>query len=127
MHVETISSDFEAWRAAARRLLAARIPPADVWWTQSDSAQLSLLSSANDTEVVSPPAAEFTVPAKFISIAARVSCFRGPERWSLLYRVLWRLAHGEKNLLEIPTDDDIRQLEMMDAAVRRDAHKMTAF
>lgn len=127
MHVETIAPDFEAWRAAARRLISAGIPPAEVWWNESDSTQLSLLSSADDGERSSPLGGEFTVPAKFISIAARVACFRDPERWSLLYRVLWRLSHGEMNLLEIPIDDDIRRLETMDAGVRRDAHKMTAF
>lgn len=132
MHVETIRNSFDDWRSAARRLLAAGIPPAQVWWNELDSAQPSLLatqapSAMSDDSLSADNSAKLTVPAKFIPIAARVACFRDPERWSLLYRILWRISDGEKHLLEIPVDDDTRRLETMDSAVRRDAHKMTAF
>ncbi|MEO8552819.1 MAG: UdgX family uracil-DNA binding protein, partial [Kofleriaceae bacterium] len=45
----------------------------------------------------------------------------------LLYRVLWRLAHGERRLLEDAADPDVRALELRVAQVRRDVHKMHAF
>jgi DNA polymerase len=44
-----------------------------------------------------------------------------------MYRLLWRVTHGEKNLLDIVVDDDVHNLLMMVRAVRRDRHKMTAF
>jgi DNA polymerase len=52
---------------------------------------------------------------------------RDPVKWTLLYRVLYRILHGERNLLKIDIDDDVRELRLMEKALRRDMHKMTAF
>ena len=52
---------------------------------------------------------------------------RDPVKWSLLYRVIYRMTHGERHLLKIDIDDDVRQLRLMEKALRRDMHKMTAF
>ncbi len=60
-------------------------------------------------------------------MAERVSCHREARRWALLYRVLWRLTHGEPRLLEIAVDPDMHALQQMDKAVRHDLHKMRAF
>jgi DNA polymerase len=67
------------------------------------------------------------VPADFVQSAKLVACHRDPQRWALLYRILWRLTHGEQELLQILVDEDVHQLAMMAKAVRRDRHKMTAF
>ena len=48
-------------------------------------------------------------------------------RWDLLYRVLWRLTHGERHLLEIFVDADVHPLHVMAKAVRREGHKLRAF
>ncbi len=69
----------------------------------------------------------FRVPKQFLSICMFVACHRDPARWSLMYRVLWRLTHGEPLLLEVAVDPDVHQLMMLDKAVHRDRHKMTAF
>ncbi len=60
-------------------------------------------------------------------LAKTVACYRGEERWALLYRVLWRIVHGEHELLEIAIDDDVHRLLAMERRVRFDRHKMTAF
>ena len=67
------------------------------------------------------------VPRDFLLLASAVSCHRDPGRWNDLYRVLWRLTHGEPNLLEVATDPDVHRLCTMQRAVRRAAHKMKAF
>ncbi|MDB5294724.1 MAG: hypothetical protein JWO31_707, partial [Phycisphaerales bacterium] len=77
---------------------------------------------ARDGQVVPPP-----VSRAFVDLAGTVACHRDADRWNLLYRALWRLTHGERNLLERPTDDDTHRLTEMERAVRRDRHKMTAF
>ena len=48
------------------------------------------------------------------------------ERFALLYRLLWRLAH-EPRLRNDPIDADMRCSPQMAQAVRRDMHKMKAF
>ena len=72
-------------------------------------------------------ATRFRVPKAFLDSAQRIVCHRDPRRWALLYRVLWRLTHGEPKLLEIVVDPDVNELMRMDKAVRHDVHKMRAF
>ena len=67
------------------------------------------------------------VPASFLHLAAAVACHRDECRWDDLYRVLWRLTHGEPALLDVATDPDVHRLGTMERAVRRAAHKMKAF
>lgn len=116
---------FDGWRKAARLALAAGVAPGDVRWACQNEALLPL----GDAELASiaGPAALPRVPRAFVSIATAVACHRDQRRWDLLYRVLWRLTHGEPHLLEIAVDPDVYDLAMMEKAVRRDRHKMTAF
>jgi DNA polymerase len=67
------------------------------------------------------------VPRRFLDVGPRAACFRDPERWALLYRVLWRITHGEPRLMDVTVDPDVHRLEAMEKAVRRDVHKMHAF
>jgi probable DNA metabolism protein len=67
------------------------------------------------------------VPREFLRLASAVACHRAPSRWDDLYRVLWRLTHGEPSLLEVSTDADVHRLATMERAVRRASHKMKAF
>jgi uracil-DNA glycosylase len=67
------------------------------------------------------------VPPGFVDLARQVICHRSSERFGLLYRLLWRIAHGERALLEICTDPDVCRAVRMAQSVRRDQHKMRAF
>ncbi len=71
--------------------------------------------------------AEFRVPKIFMEMARKVACHRDPQRWAKLYRVLWRLTHGEPKLLAIIVDPDVYELLRMEKAIRHDVHKMRAF
>ena len=115
-------ADLDAWRDAARRMLGAGIPPARIAWRVAGEPA-SLLDQP-------PPAAApaaLTVPRDFIGLASRVIQHRDGARFDLLYRLLWRIAQGERDLLRIPTDPDTARAEAMAKSVRRDAHKMHAF
>ena len=110
---------FEDWRREARRLVAAEVPPEAVVWSGGPS-----LLAASPVESSS---ATFTVPGRFVEAADAAACFRDDGRWGLLYRLLWRLTHGEPRLLDVVVDDDVHRLLSMEKAVRRDSHKMKAF
>ncbi|HSJ04155.1 MAG TPA: UdgX family uracil-DNA binding protein, partial [Verrucomicrobium sp.] len=69
----------------------------------------------------------FKVPRRFVDLASTVACHQAGHRWGLLYRVLWRITHGEHHLLQVEVDADVHELLMMEKAVRRDVHKMRAF
>ncbi|MBS0660981.1 MAG: UdgX family uracil-DNA binding protein [Verrucomicrobia bacterium] len=120
-----IEPTFAAWRVAARTALHEHWPPTDLCWEETHSAQGSLFAPS----LAGSPAqaGEFRVPRAFVEIARRVACHRAPERWSLLYGILWRLAHGEPHLLQLASDPLVARLTEWDKAVRRDVHKMRAF
>jgi hypothetical protein len=42
------------------------------------------------------------VPRDFLELAATCLCHRDPQRLALLYRLLWRIAHGERSVLTNP-------------------------
>jgi uracil-DNA glycosylase len=110
--------DFASWRTAARNLLAANIPPDEVTWAAGLFDSPLELPSGKPTS---------TVPKDFLDLAKTVAMHRDDRRWNLLYRVLFRITHGERNLLKIDIDDDVRELNLMAKAVARDMHKMKAF
>jgi DNA polymerase len=56
-----------------------------------------------------------------------VALHASPQRWSLLYRLLWRLTHDEPHLLENPADADSLKFTRWEKDVRRDEHHVHAF
>jgi DNA polymerase len=119
LNVET----FDDWRTEARRLLSHEVDPADVSFTSSPDQPL--LFAGDQQEGLATTT--HNVPKPFLDLARNVACHRSAGRWELLYRTLWRLVHGERNLLQITTDDDVHQLYQLQKAVTRDLHKMKAF
>ena len=100
-------------------MLASNTPPEAVLWTPGLFAE--------GTEDESPAYPIASVPKDFLPLAKSVALHRDEIKWPLLYRILYRLTHGERNLLKIDIDDDTRQANLMDKAVHRDMHKMKAF
>ncbi len=114
--------NFEAWRKNARTLLESGVSPADAHWEDGP------ILFETSTQAPTDRPRQIAVPKQFLEMAKVVACHRSPEKWALLYRVLWRITWGrEKQLLSIDVDDDVRRLELMEKAVRRDMHKMKAF
>lgn len=114
--------DFESWQRAARAQLIAERDPALLWWQARVETQI--LPHAIS---VAPTAEGPRVPKAFVAMARAAACHRNPDRWALLYRVLWRLTHGERHLMQLGGDPDIARLTRYAKAVRRDVHKMKAF
>jgi DNA polymerase len=131
----TGTHDFEAWRATARRLLAANVAPDAVSWIAADRRQELLpLDGAGPAGGTTPPGvaaaaarAPERVPAAFVDAARIVVRHRDEGTWALLYRLLWRLTRENRHLLDLAGDDDVRRFTRLELEVRRDAHKMHAF
>ncbi|MGC1479680.1 MAG: UdgX family uracil-DNA binding protein [Chthoniobacterales bacterium] len=128
----TILPTFDAWQKAARHALGDELPPAELIWEPLTSPEpgLGLFDEHDGRETNERPAtatSRHRVPKAFVTLARRVACHRDPTRWALLYRVLWRLTHGEAHLLEVRTDPDVDQLFRHDKAIGRALHKMRAF
>jgi DNA polymerase len=128
MMVITIDPTFPSWRRAARGLLMRGVEPRGVEWREAQDAQASLgLSLEADAPGDAEPSTAFRVPRRFVEGAEAAACHADPERWGLLYRLLWRQTHGEPRLMEVASDPDVHRLLRMEKAVRREIHKLHAF
>lgn len=112
---------YEDWRDVARSLLARDVRPDEVAWRTCDAPDLFA------DGVLAPPAnAVITVPRTFVDLARKAVLHRDPQRFALLYRVLYRIQ-TRRMLLEDAADTDVFKLNALANAVRRDEHKMHAF
>jgi DNA polymerase len=118
------ASDVEEWRAKARALLLADVAPADVEWSTEGGGGLF----GDSTGIPAPRhAAAPAVPRDFLNLVNTVLAHSDPRRHAALYRMLWRIAHGERSLMAIATDDDVAWAHGCVKQVNRDMHKMKAF
>jgi DNA polymerase len=114
----------EAWRDAARGLLAQRVSPEQALWLWDAAPQEDLF--AGDALPAPPPDAALRVPRAFVDLAGRVVWHEDPERFARLYHLLWRLR-DRPGLMEDRGDADLARLRAMEKGVNRCAHKMKAF
>ena len=115
-------TDFTGWREAARRLRGLGVAPQEALWTVDGTGEL--LDGA--AVAASVAGAAFTVPKDFLALADAVVLHRSDERFSLLYRLLWRLAR-EPHLLALHSDPDVQKARGFARAVAQAEHKMKAF
>lgn len=118
----SVENNFASWRTAARKFLTAKTAPDEILWTNEKQAGLF----ENDFDEKSSNKI-IKVPADFLRIAEAVACFDDDGKWSLLYRLLFRLVYENRDLLAIESDDDVRRVLLMEKAVARDVHKFHAF
>jgi probable DNA metabolism protein len=124
--------DFDGWRRAARAFALADVKPEDVVWQVRDQADGGDLFADETTPAEPSPApvpeakAQFSVPRPFVDLASQVILHSAPERFSLLYRILWRLRQ-DRNLIDDASDVDIHTARAHAKSVARDIHKMHAF
>ena len=121
--VVRLAQSFDAWRAAARDLIARGVPPADVAW-QSLPGDGDLFSSTPDaTDTSAPP---LRLPRQLVELLESAACFNVHDRWAFLYQVLWRWQLGQHDVLS-PADADGARLHAMAKAVHREEHDMHAY
>ncbi|SKA26585.1 UdgX family uracil-DNA binding protein [Novilysobacter spongiicola] len=120
-------ADLAEWRAQARALLAAAVPPDAVQWQAGAQGDLLGAGAGEGAPSPSSTGAVARVPRDFVALATLVLAHSDPRRHAVLYRLLWRITHGERALLRIATDDDVAWAERAARAVRREKHKMKAF
>jgi probable DNA metabolism protein len=117
----------QAWRGAARLALQHRVAPDQLDWLQDGDGSLLDAPALGSLPAPAGEDAAIPVPGAFVELATTCLCHRDPQRHALLYRMLWRIVHGERGLLTNPADPDVLRAMALAQAVRRDSHKMKAF
>ncbi len=115
-------TDWEGWRRATRALVLACVPPDGIVWSVGEAADLFAEPAA-----LPRPEGTFNVPRALVALAETAILAREPERFALLYRLVWRAHRGERHVLEQATDPEVQRAQRLVQAVRRDSHKMRAF
>ena len=108
--------NFADWVAAADVALAAGHPPESLDWQPAEGAWREQRRGDGAG-----------LPPGFARYAAAAHAHVGAEVRPRLYRLLWRLRHGEPGLLDLAADPDVAMLRRWERAVRREAHKTKAF
>jgi DNA polymerase len=105
-------TDWTGWRRAARSLVLAGIEPDGVSWRVGGHG-----------DPVPDASGGFTVSKTLIQLAAQTFQAREPERFGLLYSLVWRAQHHALDPHD-PADPDLRLARSWALAVRADAHRM---
>jgi DNA polymerase len=124
----TLAGSFESFREKGRALLALGVAPDGVTFEEEGSTQQGFADLFAESQALPSGQGKVPrIPRKYVELAEEAACFRDPSRWAVLYRVLWRLAHGERGLLDLDIDEDIHRLKSMARQVHREVHKLHAF
>ncbi|MGV3633898.1 MAG: UdgX family uracil-DNA binding protein [Pseudorhodoplanes sp.] len=115
------NADEATFRAAAKICIAHSLTPSDVAFVSPDEP--SLLPQLS----VGPPDIPINVPRSDPALMRDAVCHSAPDRFALLYDVLWRVLRGERDLAERASDPHVARLIAYMHSVRRDIHKMHAF
>ena len=102
-------TDWDGWRRATRALVLSGAEPDTLHWRVGGKPHA--LPDANGS---------FNVSRRLVSLAALAIQARTPERFALLYRLVWRANGGD-----LPEDDpDLDQARSLAFEVRAEAHRM---
>jgi probable DNA metabolism protein len=100
-------TDWAGWRRATRALVLADVAPDQVRW-----------SVGGDGDAQPEGSGSFNVSRSLVSLASLAIQAREPERFDLLYRLVWHANAGA-------TDEaELRQTQRLALAVRAEAHRM---
>ncbi|MGH7041027.1 MAG: DUF4130 domain-containing protein, partial [Acetobacteraceae bacterium] len=120
-------TDWDGWRAATRALVLAGEPPEALAWVVDPSVPPFADISASPATAPPVPRVEagFAVPRALVALAAQVIQARDPERFALLYGLVWRV-HAGMPVLADAGDPALRRVRALALAVRAEAHRMRA-
>ena len=118
---------FRHWQRAARRLLAGHVDPrTSSGCRTTQPATCSTASPTMSTARRRGPQ-RFLVPRRFVALAQRRPSSRRRRAGRCSTACSGDCTHGNRDLLEIAVDHDVRALRAMVRQVNRDEHKMHAF
>ncbi|WP_250534997.1 UdgX family uracil-DNA binding protein [Caballeronia sp. AZ10_KS36] len=119
----TLDPSFAAWRTVARSLVMEGVPPEDVLWRESSASATVFGTVGSPCGPANPNAPKpVKIAREFLAMLETAACYRAPDRWPFLYRVLWRWTQGDRAVAS-PEDEDgqrlLRMIEIVEAEETR--------
>jgi probable DNA metabolism protein len=114
---------FDTWRQQARWLLSHEVDPSLVSWASEGVADLF---ASDDAPPETPGPFQARIPRTLLDTLERAARYRGDQRWSLLYEVLWRVSHGDRTAV-LAGDKLGSELQRRIKQIQREAHHLHAF
>jgi probable DNA metabolism protein len=114
---------FDTWRQQARWLLSHEIDPAQVSWAAENAGDLFATDEAYPQQ---HGPFQARIPLALLALLENAARYRGEQRWSLLYEVLWRVSHGDRTAM-LAGDKLGSELHRRIKRVNREAHHLHAF
>ncbi|CAI8742842.1 DUF4130 domain-containing protein [Pseudomonas sp. IT-P12] len=114
---------FDTWRQQARWLLSHGVDPSRVSWACEGVTDL-FASDEPLPEALGPFQAR--IPRTLLDTLEQAARYRGDQRWSLLYEVLWRVSHGDRTAM-MAGDRLGSELQRRIKQIRRESHHLHAF
>ena len=116
MEAKLVPADLQAsFRQMSQQLLAQRVEPRDVdWCPQMEAGPVAVGAPARRGA-----AGHGLIPRSFLRVVDLVVLHCDPDRFALLYRLLWRLVN-EPGFAHATDDPDMRRASAMSHAVRRE-------
>lgn len=138
-----IDGGYASWRSQALRALAAGWPPEAVTWVERGSVtSVTTAQMPLDYPTAAPvvyddrtqgsgahsdsASLRVSVSSALASLLQDAALYRSPQRWALLYQILWRWWHGDRAVASA-ADEDGARLHAMARSVRRAKHDMIAY
>ncbi|MFL6660388.1 MAG: UdgX family uracil-DNA binding protein [Massilia sp.] len=125
-HAAPHVGNFAQWRVAAKAFLARGVAPAEAAWGALSGAKDLFASEAVPTPVDAGAVPVLHLPRALVEMLEAAACFTVEDRWSFLYKVLWRWQRGQSEVISL-ADDDGARLHAMVKAVHREEHDMHAY
>ncbi|WP_119299608.1 UdgX family uracil-DNA binding protein [Dongia deserti] len=110
----------DTFRRIARSCLAQGLHPDEVVFDADGTGSLFEPAEPRDAPTI-------LMPRRFVELVSDVVCHSAEDRFALLYRLLWRVQAGERNVLEQAADPDVQRAQQYAKAVARDVYRMHAF
>jgi len=120
----TLDPSFAAWRTVARSLVTESVPPLDVLWRESAASATVFGTISAPRGPVDPNATKpVKIAREFLAMLETAACYRAPDRWPFLYKVLWRWTQGDCAVASAE-DEDGHRLHRMIEAVQAEETRM---
>ncbi|ARW48519.1 UdgX family uracil-DNA binding protein [Acetobacter pasteurianus] len=112
--------DLATWRAAARHYVQKQVLPESISWRVAGKGEAPWKLEAPESADNDAP---LNLPRKLVTAVLEALQAHYPERFALLYRVVYRFAHGLLDMEDLREDPDIQRLRELVQNVKQETEQ----